>query len=86
MLRDKDLFITQNGEALASRKGRWRLCPLHLSPAPPSRALGAPPSPSGWGGGGTAWTLLLRLEGEHHLNEVAIKAISPPTSVGALIQ
>lgn len=39
MLRDKELFITQNGEALASRKGRWRLWTLCLRPAPPSRAL-----------------------------------------------
>lgn len=65
MLRDKELFIKQNGEALASRKGRWMLW-LHVL-VPPCTSLQSPfwalPSPTG---GRTVRTPLLEPEGEDY--------------------
>ena len=60
MLKDKELFIKQNGEVLASRKGRQMLWPPCHSPTllpPPEPSPG--PSLSQWRGR-TVWTLLLR--------------------------
>lgn len=65
MVKDKGLFIKQNGEALASRKGGWMLWPPVL--APPCTSLQSPlwalPTPRG---GRTTWTPLLGLEVEHY--------------------